>query len=375
MNYATFNQPSLISEITTSLSEHDIQETSSLLSLSGSNLTFVKQQSRRYLGCKYKLVGFIKQILDLRCGSWRTFCDIFAGTGVVGAAVNSPEVKIKSNDLLRCNYVCLQTFLGMQNKVCDQLEQHLIHLNSLKCKKSDENYFSQHFGGTYFSQENAVKIGVIREEIDSIANDDNEKVFLLCSLLYAVDKVANTVGHYDAYRKSLDLQNLINLQIPLIDPKKNQGNRVYCEDANNLIRKIECDVLYIDPPYNSRQYSDAYHVLENLVEWKKPDVYGKAKKMDRSHIKSLYCVNGARDSLADLVEQANCGHILLSYNNTGSSLDNRSNARITQEEIIQILSAKGKVEVFETQHRAFTTGNGKSDNNVEQVFYCRVKNR
>ena len=119
-------------------------------------------------------------------------------------------------------------------------------------------------------------------------------------MLYAVDKVANTVGHYDAFRKKLDTVQPLRLLVPDFEPENNASNEIYKEDANQLIRKINCDVLYIDPPYNSRQYSDAYHLLENLATWEKPIVHGIAKKMDHSHIKSDYCLQSAVKAFADL---------------------------------------------------------------------------
>ena len=334
----------------------------------------VEQHSRRYLGNKHKLVGFIGNILRERCGNWRSLCDIFAGTGVVGAAFNSPVVRISTNDLLKSNYVCLRAFLGVQRDLRTRIARHLTHLNEMQMPGLETNYFSRHFGGTYFSQANAKKIGAMREEIDCIAADEDERDLLLCSLIYAVDKVANTVGHYDAYRKSMDMFQPIRLRVPRVSAECNVGNDIHCEDANRLIRTIECDVLYIDPPYNSRQYSDAYHLLENLAEWKQPEVHGVARKMNRTHIKSQYCVNGARDALADLVGSAACRHILLSYNNTGESMDGRSNARISDEEILDILEMKGAVEIFETRYKAFTAGKGSGTNNAERIFYCRVRN-
>ena len=83
----------------------------------------------------------------------------------------------------------------------------------------------------------------------------------------------------------------------------------------------------IDTPYNSRQYSDAYHLLENLAEWKKPEVVGVSKKMDHSHLNSEYCRKSAINAFANLIQHANCKHPnLLSYNNTGDSKDGPSNA-------------------------------------------------
>lgn len=331
------------------------------------------QQNRRYLGNKHKLTRFIKRIVDENCGSYTTFCDLFAGTGVVGAAFNSPGVSIMSNDLLSSNYVCLRTFLGVRKYPLKDVVEKIRHLNSLQFSTTESNYFSNHFGGTYFSQPNAIRIGLIREEIERIASDREERNILLCSLIYAVDKIANTVGHYDAYRKKLDSTLPLRLRMPFIDDHRNQNNKIFQDDANVLSKRIECDVLYLDPPYNSRQYSDAYHLLENLTEWKKPAVRGIAKKFDRSHLKSKYCVNGAGDALDDLVKSSNCRHILLSYNNTGKSRDDRSNARISDSEIYEILNQRGPIKTFEAQYRMFTTERGSRPENVERIFYCRVR--
>lgn len=329
---------------------------------------YFQLQNRRYLGNKYKLLGFIEDIVNQKCGSVTSFCDIFAGTGVVGERFNSKNISVISNDFLSANNTCLQTFLNTKEGL--HIEEKIQHLNTIPATK---NYFSEHFGNRYFSMENAKKIGAIREEIDNIADNQQEKNNLICSLLYAVDKVANTVGHYDAFRKKMDAIKPVNLLIPNIDYSHNTNNKVYQEDANQLIKKIACDVLYIDPPYNSRQYSDAYHLLENLAEWKKPAVVGIGKKMDRTHIKSDYCLKSATQAFSDLISNANCKHILFSYNNTCDSKDDRSNARISDDEISHILSKKGRVDIFERDYKAFTTGKSNGDGNTERIFYCKVK--
>lgn len=331
---------------------------------------FFQLQNRRYLGNKYKLLGFIEDIISEKCGEIKSFCDIFSGTGVVGERFNNGEIKIISNDLLNANYVCLKAFLGSKENIEVNVVEKINHLNNLIAK--EENYFSEHFGGTFFTIENAKKIGAIREEIEKIAKNEEEKNILLCSLIYAVDKVANTVGHYDAFRKKLDSVKPLNLLVPDIDYSHNSKNEIYNEDSNSLIRKISCDVLYIDPPYNSRQYCDAYHLLENLAEWKKPKVEGVGKKMDRSHIKSAYCLKNAIQAFEDLIRNANCKHILLSYNNTANSKDDRSNARMKDDDIIRILKQKGEIEIFEKCYKAFTTGKSDGDGNAERIFYCKV---
>ena len=327
-------------------------------------------QNRRYLGNKYKLLGFIEDIISEKCGSINSLCDIFAGTGVVGERFNNREIKIISNDFLSANYACLQAFLGVNKNIQKSIIEKVNYLNNFKTEKG--NYFSEHFAKTYFSEENAIRIGTIREEIEKIARSEDEKHILMCSLLYAMDKVANTVGHYDAFRKKLDMFQPLKLLVPDINYSHNQNNEIYKEDANTLIKKISCDTLYIDPPYNSRQYSDVYHLLENLTEWKKPEVVGIGKKMDRSHIKSDYCLKNAVRAFSDLIRNADCNNILFSYNNTGDSKDGRSNARMSDDEILQILNDKGRVEIFEKAYKAFSTGKSNGENNTERIFYCKV---
>jgi len=327
-------------------------------------------QNRRFLGNKYKLLGFIEDIVNEKCNGFGVFCDIFAGTGVVGERFNEKSIKVIANDFLASNYLPLKVFLGTSEIDFEEIEKKINLLNNLEVH--NDNYFSEHFGNTFFTLENARKIGTIREKIDEIAKGDNEKAVLITALLYAVDKVANTVGHYDAYRKKLDTIQPLRLLVPDFEPENNANNEVYKEDANQLIRKISCDVLYIDPPYNSRQYSDAYHLLENLASWEKPQVHGKAKKMDRTHIKSDYCLSSAPKAFADLITNANCRHILVSYNNTGESKDGRSNARISDERIINILKTRGDVDIFERDYKAFTAGKSDTDGHTERVFYCKV---
>jgi adenine-specific DNA methylase len=247
-----------------------------------------------------------------------------------------------------------------------------------KLEVDESNYFSDNFGDRYFSMKVAKKIGYIREKIRDlfVTNYINlkEKNILLTSLMYSVDRIANTVGHYDAYiQKDIRDQKLIMKMLDVASDK-NANNEIHNKDANLLVRDIECDVLYLDPPYNSRQYCDAYHLLENLSLWNKPEVFGVAKKFDRSKIKSEYSLKSAAESFDDLIINAKCKYILLSYNNMAEKGNSRSNAKISDEEIIKSMSKRGEVKIFEKDYKAFTTGKSKHSDNKERVFFVEVKN-
>lgn len=336
-----------------------------------SNETSFQIQNRRYLGNKYKLLNFIEEIVNKECKNYKTFCDIFAGTGVVGERFNKKGIKIITNDILYCNYVILKAFLFIKKINYKDLKNKISYLNSLKAKK--DNYFSKNFGNKYFSFSNAKKIGEMREEINKIAKNLNEKYILLTSLIYAVDKIANTVGHYDAYKEKKDKRKNLNLLIPNINILNNSQNLVFNINSNDLIKKIETDILYIDPPYNSRQYSDTYHLLENLSRWEKPKVYGKAAKMDRTKLKSKYCLNKAEVAFEDLIENAKTKFIIFSQNNTKKSLDSRSNASISDKCILRVFKNKGKLKIFEKKYKIFAAKKVKKKFHKERIFFCKVE--
>lgn len=157
---------------------------------------------------------------------------------------------------------------------------YILYYNSLI--DIDDNYMTENFADTYFSYDDCAKIGYIREDIENhYRNNDinsRERALLITSLLYAMDKIANTCGHYDAYRKGIEFEKSLELYVPLAEVNNNAKNECYNEDANELVKRITADLVYIDPPYNSRQYCDAYHLLENIARWEKPAVYGVAKK-------------------------------------------------------------------------------------------------
>jgi adenine-specific DNA-methyltransferase len=338
--------------------------------------------NRKYLGSKYGLLDFIEGcILDRVGKNIESFFDAFAGTGVVAQRFRKYAEKVISNDFLYSNYVVHKTFISSTRASVSikRLDALIGYLNSLPSAKS---YAFANFGDTYFTSANAGKIDSVREEIERLAEtrecSEHEKNCLIASLLYSMDKSANTVGQYDAFLKHLgsksnssgkhvidsNVYKEIVLKRPLI--YFDGVNEVHCEDSISLAERVSAEVTYIDPPYNSRQYVDCYHVLENVARWQKPVTYGKTKKYERTVYKSDFSKKrNAMKAFSQLISNLRSRHIFLSYNSEGI---------LTDEQILSVLNIKGKVSVFEKEYPVFGNGAGVSVRRTvkERLFYCKV---
>ena len=270
------------------------------------------------------------------------------------------------------NYICNYAWFSSQEYNPQTIIDYIIKYNSIS--EYEDNYMTENFANTYFSYNDCSKIGFIREDIEENYRDGNinkrERAILITSLLYAMDKIAKTCGHYDAYRKSVDFDASLELFVPLAKVHNNAENECFNKDANEVVKEIYADLVYIDPPYNSRQYCDAYHLLENVARWEKPDVFGVAKKMNRDKIKSKYCTQRATEAFEDLIKNINAKYILFSYNNMATKGNGRSNAKIADEDIMRILQSKGTVKVFSENYKAFSAGKSNIADNAERLFLC-----
>lgn len=327
--------------------------------------------NRRYTGSKYKLLDWIEGLIEENCEG-NIFFDVFAGTGVVSNRMKSHFSKVIINDFLFSNEVIYRAFFEKGKYDFEKINKMAAVYNQLNPKKIKSNYVSKNFGGKYFSFNDAKKIGYIREDIEKKREELSEKEYniLITSLLYSMDRVANTVGHYDAYRKILHIKD--RFQYVLIKPEETETEfEIYREDSNQLVRKIQADVAFIDPPYNSRQYSRFYHVLENITTWKKPKLEGTALKPKAENM-SDYCRSNASNVFEDLIVHLNAKYIVVTYNNTYNSKSSSSRNKIGLEEIKAILSQKGETLIYEKRHQCFNAGKTEFNNHKELIFITKV---
>ena len=328
--------------------------------------------NRRYTGSKYKLADWIVELINNYCEG-DSFCDLFAGTGIMSEKMLTRSKELYINDFLFSNEVIYKAFFENKSYSEDKLLSYKEKYNSIDVSTINDNYVSENYGNRFFSYNDAKVIGYIRDDIErnKALLTEKETSILLASLLYSLDKSANTVGHYDAYIKGHTIED--SFCFDLINPYDTSEKtiRISRSDANEFAKELSCDIVYIDPPYNSRQYSRFYHVLENITQWKKPQLFGEALKPQPENM-SEYCRSSATRVFKELIDSINCRYIVVSYNNTYNSKSSSSKNKITLEDIEDILSEKGKVQKFEKSHQAFNAGKTDFNNHKELVFIVKV---
>lgn len=328
-------------------------------------------ESRRYIGSKAKLIEWIMNIIRTETKDVHTFFDVFAGTGVVTKAALSSFDYVFTNDFLHSNNIIYKAFFGDGDYDSYKIGDYLDRYNELDPTILPENYFSENFGGKYFEHDVAKLVGYIRQDIED--NKDNlthkEYCILIATLIYNIDKLANTVGHFEAYIKKPIKHQPLHLR--MIESESYENIEIFKQDSNELARGLIADVAYIDPPYNSRQYCRFYHVYETLVKWDKPKLYGVALKPAPENM-SRYCTSRAVDAFEDLIFNLQVKYIVVSYNNTYNSKSSSSENKITLEQIKNILDKCGTTKIFESSHRFFNAGKTDFNDHKELLFITEV---
>lgn len=337
--------------------------------------------NRRYTGSKYKLAGWIDELIGEYCPGG-SFCDMFAGTGIIAWTELERFDRVAVNDLLYSNNIIYTAFFSARKYDMDELKKLTDGWLAAAEIEKQGGFIYENYGGKYFSYHDAKTIGFLRDRIEEAKSGLNEKEYaiLLASLLYSADRAANTVGHYDAYIKGKPLKDrfCFDFVIPYDFGASREENapgketEIYREDANKLARELKCDVVYVDPPYNSRQYSRFYHVLETLARGDRPKLYGEALKPAPENM-SDYCCRAAAGVFRDLIENLDCRYIVVSYNNTYHSRSSSSRNKMELEDIAAILKRRGDVSVHERRHSFFNAGKTEFSNHREYIFVTEVR--
>lgn len=337
-----------------------------------------------YIGSKLSLLEFlgesIDKVVDKNCD---TFCDLFAGTGIVGSYFKKKGYKIIANDIQYYSYVLNRHYIGNHKELNFwKLTKEIPDLKNIEVKnrknfvcdylsnlKGIKGFIYKNYclGGTkskeeqrqYFSDENGMRCDAIRQKIENWKEQnlisDDEYYFLITSLIESIDRYANTASVYGAFLKNLKKtaqNNLILKPAELII--NDQDHEVFNADINEVVEKVSGDILYLDPPYNHRQYATNYHILETIAKYDNPKIHGKTGLRDYGKQKSLYCSRvQVKKVFKDLISKAKAKYIFLSYNNEGL---------MTLDDIKEIMSLRGKYGYFTKEYNRFKADKSENRN-------------
>lgn len=334
----------------------------------------------RFIGGKTLIIPYILELIKEKTIDVKSISDVFAGSGVVSREFKNLGYDVISNDLMYFSYVLLRGTVGINSKLEFKnlnISNPIEYLNNLNLQNINlhlENCFiyqnySPKGGRMYFTEENALKIDLIRAQIENWYNDslinEDEYFYLLTCLIEAVPFVSNITGVYGAYLKHWDNRSLNNIELKKIDLSTSKSiGKAYNEDSNELIESINTDLAYFDPPYNQRQYLPNYHVLETIAKYDNPEIKGITGLRDYSEQKSNYC---RKDSVLsvfnDLIRKTNSRYIILSYNTEGL---------LSHDEIISILEKYGKKNTVDYKfidYKRYKNAQTNKNKNLKEVLY------
>lgn len=337
----------------------------------------------RYIGSKTATLPWLGLMVAERAPKARSLCDPFAGTCVVARHFKGRDLRVVTGDELELSYVLQRATIELDGPPEFERLRPLIgasgandplgYLNGLV---GQAGYFHETFspegsaGRAFFTPENAARIDAIRNCISGWERQGliagAEPFYLLASLLDASDRVANTAGTYYAHLKDFTRKSILPLK--LTAPQTTQagkGSECFRMDARQLVARTSVDILYLDPPYNGRDYARYYHLPETLVSGVSPVATGKsgAPEFDRNR-SDFYRPSRATEALSELCKTANARHIVVHYTTDGI---------ISHDNVLGMLQERGETRFDDFGVRAYSaTQSGAARQAQHRVYWCDV---
>lgn len=350
-----------------------------------------------YIGSKFKLYSFLQSNIEstLQRAKAKTlqdsiFCDLFAGSGAVGKLFKTKTKQIIANDkeyysfVLNQNYIANHIEIKGIESLFEELQSDILtppiegkiyqhyclgnecFLDSTRNQNPKSNEVNS-YKRQYFSDYNGAKIDAIRQKIEQWKKENkisSQAYFhLLASLLESADKVANTASVYGAFLKNLKKSAQKKLILsPAIFECNEQTHQVFNEDSNILIDKIKGDILYLDPPYNAREYGANYHLLNTIALY--DDFMPRGKTGLREYEKSNWCKKAkVAKELESLIKNAHFEWIFLSYNDEGL---------LSLEQIQAIFEKYGKYSFATQKHQRFKADSNRIQKQDSTLEYLHI---
>lgn len=332
----------------------------------------------RFIGGKSLLFNNIVDVINENTENVVKVGDLFTGSGIVAQNFKKLGYEVVSNDLMYMSYCLSRGMIELNSKpTFSNLNIDVFgYLNNIPESLDKSKYFVYNNYSPvkscermYFQPNNALKIDNIRLQIEDWKNSgrvtEAEYFYLLSCLLSAVPYVANIAGVYAAYLKHWDKRTYNDLEIkPIEIIPSDKICRSYNMNADKVCEYEDFDLVYIDTPYNSRQYMPNYHILETIAKYDYPSIHGKTGI--RNYERSDFCKSReVSDAFYKLFKSLKTRYAIVSYNNEGL---------LSTEDMIKILSIFGKVKLYEYPYRRYKSKIPNCEAGLkEQIYFVEMK--
>lgn len=340
-----------------------------------------------YIGSKYKLLDWITTYIKQQTG-WETFegktvADLFAGTGIVSYHLRSLSARVISNDAELYSSIITHAYTrSVYSDVCQRI-LHTLQQELCERKYSETvGYITRHYSPyesnerQFFTVDNAQRIDYLRSTLETIraseSLSDDDYYFLLASILIAADSVSNVPAVYGCYLKTFKAKALKPLTLTPIHTTTVPcvvGSTTFSSDItdNEFLESFETDVVYLDPPYNERQYSKNYFPLSIIAKTpeqltKEPPLRGKTG-IPSDCFMSPFCKKGltVESAFQTLFRHLKTKWIFLSYN---------SESIVSKEKMIELMEPLGKVSYIERDYKRFKSFDYNKDIPIQEYLFC-----
>lgn len=294
----------------------------------------------RYYGSKRKIISKIWENIEKEQLEFNSVLDLFGGTGTFAYKAKLEGKQVIYNDIFKFNHLIGKAFI--QNSTIKLTQSDINFLTTKHQKYQYKFYIKEHYHDIYFLDDENELIDIIVQNIAQLKSSTKQSM-----AFYALFQTTLIKRPFNTFHRK-------NLSLRIRDVKRTFGNKVtwekdlietfkkFCYDINSYVFsnsqqnkainssalkcKATADLIYIDPPYISKNgshvdYHSRYHFLEGLVNY---DNF--IKTINQNKINKEVMINKSlefeskhtiHDDIDQLISKYKDKIIIFSYRNNG----------------------------------------------------------